>query len=62
VLYARGFPGAGVSAEKVTEEEIQQALKRVERLDPDMANMLRNYIRGLENRILAYELESDQEE
>ena len=51
-----------MSAEKVTEEEIRQALKRVERLDPDMANLLRNYIRGLENRILAYELESDQEE
>lgn len=39
----------------VDRQDIAEALRKVERLDHDMANMLRNYIRSLESRLEIYE-------
>lgn len=39
----------------VDRQDIDEALRKVERVDRDMANLLRNYIRSLESRLEVYE-------
>lgn len=39
----------------VDRQDIDEALRKVELLDRDMANLLRNYIRSLESRLELYE-------
>jgi hypothetical protein len=39
----------------VDRQDIETALLKLEKVDRDMANMLRNYIRSLESRLELYE-------
>jgi len=39
----------------VVRDDIDEALRKIERMDRDMANLLRNYIRSLESRLELFE-------
>lgn len=57
----REFDPSEAGRRVVTQEDIDRALEVLELHDSDAANMLRNYIRGLEARALAGELLEEEE-
>ena len=51
-----------VGPQFVDRQDIETALLKLDRVDHDMANMLRNYIHGLESRLELYEAEDMEPE
>ncbi len=48
--------------QRVTRQQVDQVLERVEEIDVDDANLLRAYLVQLEGQIRVYELEGDDEQ
>lgn len=50
-----------MTADLVTDDQVEKAIDQIEKTDIDLANLLRNYIRGLLARLRVLELADDEE-